>query len=58
MESSACNHEIFEFLKIWSENPRVGSSILSHDTIISGTYVIFVGAFFCFKGVQEWAQFR
>ena len=25
IESTACNHNIFEFSKIWSENPRVGS---------------------------------
>ena len=32
IESTACNHTFFEFLKIWSENPRVGSSILSLGT--------------------------
>jgi hypothetical protein len=33
IESIACNHSIFRFLKIWSENPRVGSSTLSLATI-------------------------
>ena len=32
--------------KTRTENPRVGSSILSLGTRISGTYELFVGAFF------------
>ena len=47
IESTTCNHRIFGFSKNWSENPCVGSSILSLGIIISGTYEIFVGAFFC-----------
>jgi len=46
IESTACNFSIFEFIKTGTENPRVGSSILSLGTIISGTYEFFVGAFF------------
>jgi len=33
IKSTTCNYSIFEFLKIRSENPRVGSSILSLGTI-------------------------
>jgi hypothetical protein len=29
IESTGCNYGIFEFSKYWSENPRVGSSIIS-----------------------------
>ena len=36
--------------QIWSENPRVGSSILSLGTMISGTYETIAGAFFCLNG--------
>ena len=46
IESTVCNYDVFGFSKYWTENPRVGSSILSLGTIISGTYEIFVGAFF------------
>ena len=36
-----------------TENPRVGSSILSLGTRISGTYELFVGAFFRLKGSRN-----
>jgi hypothetical protein len=32
IELTACNYSIFRFSKVWSENPRVGSSILSLGT--------------------------
>ena len=35
-----------ENLEVVTENPRVGSSILSLGTMIKSTYDIFVGAFF------------
>jgi len=39
--------------EVVTENPRVGSSILSLGTMISGTYEIFVGAFFVQIGPKK-----
>jgi hypothetical protein len=32
IESTICNHTIYGNTKIWAENPRIGSSILSLGT--------------------------
>ena len=42
--------EVAQSVEQGTENPRVGSSILSLGTIISGTYDIFRWCFFCLKG--------
>jgi hypothetical protein len=46
IESSACNQNNFEILKIWSENPRVGSSILSLGTVIMKSLLETAGFFY------------
>jgi len=46
IESTGCNYNIFEFSKIWSENPRVGSSILSLGTFKIKGLISFVNPFF------------
>ena len=50
--------EVAQSVEQGTENPRVGSSILSLGTIISGTYEIFRRCLFSFKWVQKRAQFR
>jgi hypothetical protein len=57
IESAACNYEIFEFSKIWSENPRVGSSILSLGTINKKAPEIYLWSFFIYGGNGDIKRF-
>ncbi len=45
--------EVAQSVEQGTENPRVGSSILSLGTRNSSTYEIFVGAFFVLKGPKS-----